>query len=150
VGSGPHEVIEGVEVRVRLEGWARAVLERPRQFAVLATIRADGSAHQAVVWYDLRGDDLVVNSRPERAWPTNLRRDPRFSLLIEDAYEWLAIRGRAQWLDDPDQAREDIIGMARRYHAEDPARAERAVANFRTQSRESFLLHVEHVTEYRD
>jgi PPOX class probable F420-dependent enzyme len=139
-----------VEVRVRLEGWARGVLERPRQFAVLATIGRDGAPHQAVVWYALDGDDLLVNSRPERAWPTNLRRDPRCSLLVEDGYEWLSVRGRAERLDDPEQAKEDIIAMARRYHADDPARAERAIATFRTQSRESFRLHVEHVTEYRD
>jgi PPOX class probable F420-dependent enzyme len=142
--------IDRVEVRVRLEGWAREVLERPRQFAVLSTIKSDGSPHQAVVWYDLRDDAILVNSRPERVWPTNLRRDPRFSLLVEEEYEWLSIRGRAERLDDPEQAREDIIAMARRYHATDPVRAERTIAKFRTQTRESFLLHVEHVTEYRD
>jgi PPOX class probable F420-dependent enzyme len=139
-----------VEVRVRLQGWAREILERPRQFAVLSTIGRDGTPHQAVVWYDLRTDALLVNSRPERVWPTNLRRDPRFSLLVEDGYEWLSVRGQAERLDDPAQAREDIVGMARRYHADDPPRAERSIAKFRTQDRESFLLHVEHVTEYRD
>jgi PPOX class probable F420-dependent enzyme len=135
---------------VRLEGWAREVLERPRQFAVLSTIGRDGAPHQAVVWYDLRGDDVLVNSRPERVWPTNLRRDPRFSLLVEDGYEWLSVRGRAERLEDPVAAREDIIAMARRYHADDAARAERAATGFRAQQRESYLLHPEHVTEYRD
>jgi PPOX class probable F420-dependent enzyme len=139
-----------VEGQVRLEGWAREVLDRPRQFAVLSTNGRDGTPHQAVVWYDLRGDDLLVNSRPERVWPTNLRRDPRFSILVEDGYEWLSIRGSAERLDDAEQAREDIIAMARRYHATEPARAERSIAKFRSQTRESFLLHPERVTEYRD
>jgi PPOX class probable F420-dependent enzyme len=137
-------------VSVRLEGWARELLERPRRFGVLSTISSDGSPHQAVLWYELRGDAVLVNSRPERHWPTNLRRDPRFSFLVEDGYEWVSLRGRAERLDDPGQAREDIIAMARRYHADDPEQAERDVANFRKQIRESFLLRVERVTERRD
>jgi PPOX class probable F420-dependent enzyme len=137
-------------VGVRVEGWARALLERPRRFGVLATVAPDGSPHQAVVWYTLRDDAVLVNSRPERHWPTNLRRDPRFSFLVEDGYEWVSLRGHAQRLDDPDQARDDIAAMARRYHADDPAKAEREVAMFRTQERESFLLHVERITEHRD
>ena len=135
---------------VRLEGWAREVLERPGRFGVLSTIARDGSPHQAVVWYELRGDAVLVNSRPERRWPTNLRRDPRFSFLVEDGYEWVSLRGRAERLTDPAQAQEDIAAMARRYHADDPEKAERLIARFRSQARESFLLHAEHVTERRD
>jgi PPOX class probable F420-dependent enzyme len=137
-------------VSVRLEGWARALLERPRLFGVLSTISPDGSPHQAVVWYELRGDAVLVNSRPERHWPTNLRRDARFGLLVEQGYEWVALRGRAERLTDPTQAVEDIVAMARRYHADDPAEAERDIAKFRAQVRESFLLHVERVIERRD
>ena len=79
---------------MRLEGWAREVLERPERFAVLSTVARDGSPHQAVVWYTLVDDAVLVNSRPERAWPTNLRRDPRYSLLVEDGYDWVSIKGR--------------------------------------------------------
>jgi PPOX class probable F420-dependent enzyme len=135
---------------MRLEGWAREVLERPRRFAVLATITRDGAPRQAVVWYALRGDAIVVNSRPERGWPRDLTRDPRFSLLVEEGYEWVSVRGRAERLTDPGQAQADIAEMARRYHADDPARAERAIAGFRGQERVSFLLHAERVTERPD
>jgi PPOX class probable F420-dependent enzyme len=135
---------------VRLEGWARALLERPRRFGVLSTTMRDGSPHQAVVWYELRGDAVLVNSRPERHWPTNLRRDPRFSFIVDEGYEWVALRGRAERLDDPLRAVEDIIGMAFRYHADDPDHAERQAATFRAQVRESYLLHVERVIERHD
>ena len=135
---------------MRLEGWARQVLERPRRFAVLSTVGRDGAPHQAVVWYTLVEDGVLVNSRPERVWPTNLRRDPRFSLLVEDGYEWVSIRGRAEPLADPAQAVEDIVAMARRYHAAEPAKMERTIAKFRSQARESFLLQVEHVAEHQD
>jgi len=135
---------------VPLEGWAREVFERPGRFAVLSTVGRDGSPHQAVVWYTLVDDAVLVNSRPERAWPTNLRRDPRYSLLVEEGYDWVSIRGRSERLSDPAQAVEDIVAMARRYHAAEPARMERTIAGFRRQARESFLLHVEHVAEHQD
>ena len=135
---------------MRLEGWAREVLERPERFAVLSTVARDGSPHQAVVWYTLVDDAVLVNSRPERAWPTNLRRDPRYSLLVEDGYDWVSIKGRAERLSDPVQAVEDIVAMARRYHATEPAKRERTIAGFRSQARESFLLHVERVAEHQD
>ena len=47
----------------------RHFLETPR-FAVIATINEDGSPHQTVVWYLLRGDDIVMNTascRPDDA-----------------------------------------------------------------------------------
>ena len=70
----------------RIDGWAREMLERQGVFATLATVSADGSPHQAVIWYLVRGDTIVINSAVGRIWPTNLLRDPRCSLAIED---WL-------------------------------------------------------------
>ena len=136
---------------IRLQGWARAMLERPRAFGTLATLATDGSPHQAVVWYALRGDAILVNSAVGRHWPTNLLRDPRFGFVVEDGYDWVGLRGRAEVLTDPDQAQEDIADMARRYHADDPERAERLIRDgFQQQERISFLLHAMAVTEHPD
>jgi PPOX class probable F420-dependent enzyme len=133
---------------VRIEGWAREVLERPGVFGTLSTLQPDGSPLQAVVWYELRGDDLLVNSAVGRHWPGNLQRDPRFSLLVEQGYEFVSIRGVAEALADPQQAQTDIAGLARRYLAADPVAAERLIEDaFRTQHRISFLLHPRAVTE---
>ena len=136
---------------VRLQGWARDMLERPRTFGTLATLATDGSPHQAVIWYGLRGDSILVNSAAGRRWPTNLLREPRFSFMIEDGYAWVTVRGRSEALLDPDQAQEDIAAMARRYHADDPAKAERLIRDrFKQQERISFLLHPAAVTEHPD
>jgi PPOX class probable F420-dependent enzyme len=133
---------------VRIEGWAREVLERPGVFGTLSTLQPDGSPLQAVVWFELRGDDLLVNSAVGRHWPGNLQRDPRFSLLVEQGYEFVSIRGVAEALADPEQAQADIAGLARRYLAADPVAAERLIEDaFRTQQRISFLLHPRAVTE---
>ena len=39
------------------------MLERPRGFGTLATLTADGSPHQAVIWYGLQGDSILVKLR---------------------------------------------------------------------------------------
>ncbi|MEX1296704.1 MAG: pyridoxamine 5'-phosphate oxidase family protein [Candidatus Limnocylindrales bacterium] len=132
----------------RIEGWARAMLERQGVFGTLATVAADGSPFQAVVWYLVRGDTVVVNSRLGRIWPTNLLRDSRGSLVVEDGYEWVGVRGRATAVTDQATAQADIAEMARRYHAAEPDEAERLVRGFERQERISFVIHVDRVTEH--
>lgn len=132
----------------RIDGWAREMLERAGVFGTLATISADGSPFQVVIWYLVRGDSVVVNSKVGRVWPTNLRRDARMSLVVEDGYEWVGIRGRAEAVTDQATAQADIAAMARRYHADDPATAERMVRVFEGQERISFVIHVERVAEH--
>jgi PPOX class probable F420-dependent enzyme len=135
-------------VAERIDGWAREMLEREGVFGTLATVSADGSPFQAVIWYLVRGDTLVVNSKVGRVWPTNLLRDPRVSLVVEDGYEWVGVRGRAEAVTDQPSAQADIAAMARRYHADDPAKAERMVRMFESQERISFIVHVERVTAH--
>src|SRR5436190_23603528 len=66
---------------MKLPEAVRAFLEAPR-FAVLATIREDGSPHLTVVWYGVRGDELIVNTTVPRSKARNIERDPRVSLLV--------------------------------------------------------------------
>jgi len=136
---------------IRITGWAREVLERAGKFGTLATLDSGGAPQQAVIWYALRGDAILVNSAVGRHWPTNLLRDPRCSFVVEDGYEWVGVRGLAEALADPDQAQEDIAAMARRYHADEPQKAERLIrGRFRRQERISFLLHPDAITEHPD
>ena len=132
----------------RIDGWAREMLERVGVFGTLATASADGSPFQAVIWYLVRGDMLVINSKVGRVWPTNLLRDARVSLVVGDGYDWVGVRGRAEAITDQATAQADIAAMARRYHADDPATAERMVRAFEGQDRISFVIHVERVTEH--
>jgi PPOX class probable F420-dependent enzyme len=99
----------------------RAFLEVPRD-ATIATINPDGSPHQAVVWFALDGDELLINSRPHRRWPKNLDRDDRISVAVPDPERpshWVGVKGRAEKLRDGDEAVADIQALARRY-GEDP------------------------------
>lgn len=131
----------------------RAFLDAPR-FATIATVDHDGAPRQAVVWYTLEGDEFIINSRVGRRWPTNLLHDSRvaFSVIDEqDGYRWVGLTGRVSVVDDPATAQADIAGMARRYHADDPARAERLIhRQFERQDRISFRFRVESVVTHFD
>ncbi len=134
---------------VKIQGWAREILDRPESFGTLATVAADGSPHQAVVWYLLRDDSIVVNSAVGRHWPSNLLRDPRCSLLVEAGYEWVSLRGGVEVVTEQQTAQADIAAMARQYHAADPEKGERMIRDvFSQQQRISFVLRPDRVAEH--
>jgi PPOX class probable F420-dependent enzyme len=126
----------------------RDFLAAPR-YAVIATNNPDGSAHQALVWYLLEGDEIVVNSMEGRRWPSNLRRDRWLSVAVNDEESWVRVRGLVQIVDDQPTAQADIAAMARRY--DEPAVAEAAInGQFRHQQRVSFRLRPSNVhAEFR-
>ncbi|HEX7120800.1 MAG TPA: PPOX class F420-dependent oxidoreductase [Gemmatimonadaceae bacterium] len=118
----------------------RAFLEEPR-FAVLATVGVDGTPQQTVMWYELRGDTIMMNTAEGRVKAGNLRKDPRVSLCLEDGYRYVTIYGHAELVEDQERAQADIASLARRYH--DPEQAERMIDGFRTQQRITILVTVE-------
>ncbi len=94
---------------------------RADRFATIATLDPDGLPRQAVVWYRLDGDEIVINSRVGRRWPSNLLRDPRISIAVVDArYRWIGITGTARAITDQTTAQADIAEMARRYNTGEP------------------------------
>ena len=113
-------------------------------WASIATVNEDGSPHQAVIWYLLEGDTVLVNSRQGRRWPLNIERDGRVSLAIHDHAEpehWVGLRGRARLVRIGEAALDDIAKLARRYGDDDPAR-------FRGQERVTFEISIERTYEY--
>ena len=97
----------------------RELLDEPN-YAVVSTLNAGGSIHQTVVWISAEGDRVAVNSAVGRLWPTNLERDPRISVLVQesgDPYHYVEIRGTAtSSLDDAD---EHINALAKKYIGQD-------------------------------
>ena len=123
----------------------RAFLASGRHFATIATIDPDGAPRQAVIWYTLEGDDLIINSAVGRRWPSNLGRDPRVSVAVidaQDGYRWVGLTGVAEVVTDQRTAQADIAAMARHYHADEPDEAERLIRDrFERQERISFRIH---------
>ena len=75
----------------------RDLLEKPNH-AVISTLDPGGSVHSAIVWLSLEDGAVAVNSALGRRWPTNLRRDPRATVLVwdlENPYRYVEVSGRA-------------------------------------------------------
>jgi PPOX class probable F420-dependent enzyme len=130
----------------------RAFLDEAR-FAIISSLDEDGSPRQAAVWYDLEDDDrILLNSRSGRRWCTNLERDPRVSIAVldaEDGYRWVGLTGEVdEVVSEVEQAREDIVALAHRYHPEGPT--ESSIALFRRQPRVTFLVRVTGVHDHLD
>jgi PPOX class probable F420-dependent enzyme len=128
-------------VHVQLRDDVRTFLEEPR-FAVLATVNANGSPQQTVMWYEPRGDTIVMNTRRGRKKDRNLIRDPRASVCIEGGFRYVTLEGVIELVEDPTIAQADIAALARRYH--DPVSAEEMARDvFAPQERVTLLLHVD-------
>jgi PPOX class probable F420-dependent enzyme len=125
---------------------ARAFLAEKR-FAVLATISPDGLPHQTVMWYELRGDDIIMNTAAGRVKDTHLRREMRVSICVEDQYRYVTISGPVELNDDQAVAQDDIRRLAIRYDGEE-AGERQAREVFSKQHRITLRLPIQQVIEY--
>jgi PPOX class probable F420-dependent enzyme len=97
------------------EPTAAELLANGRNLQV-ATVGADGAPHVVTWWYGLAGGDVVCWTQKASRSARNLRRDPRFSALLEgggEAYDRLhgvSIDGSVELVDDRDRLLE--IGTA--------------------------------------
>lgn len=68
-------------------------------YAVLSTLRADGTSHQTVVWVDAEDGDVLVNTAEGRAKPRHMRTNPNVSIAVVDpanGYHSLVVTGKAE------------------------------------------------------
>lgn len=129
-----------------LSSEARHFLEEAR-FAVVATINDDGSPQQTVLWYALRGNEIMLNTKRGRVKDRNLLRDPRLTITVEGGYRFITIRGTGRLVDDQTIAQEDIRQLAIRYDGVETA--ERQVREqFSREERVSIYVPLDRVTEY--
>jgi len=103
--------------RSTLDDRDRALLQG-KNFAHVASFRADGSVHVVPVWVDVDDGQVVLNGARSRGWLRNLERDGRVTINVqnlEDPYEHVEIEGRAVVGEPGDGAEEHIDTMARKY-----------------------------------
>lgn len=126
-----------------LDDATRTFLEE-KYFAVLATLNEDGAPHQSVMWYELIGDRILMNTAAGRIKESNITRDPRVSICVEDEYNYVTINGRAELDYDPERSQADIARLARRYRT--PEKAEEMIPRFRAEKRITIWMSIDHVT----
>ena len=131
---------------MKLADDVRAFLDVPR-FAVMGTVNPDGSPHLTVIWYERRGDEVIVNTTAQRTKTRNLEQDPRASLLVGEAERYVRLDGVARVVATGTQAVADITALGVRYDgAEAAGRQTRNV--WGTQDRVTYALAVRRVYRY--
>lgn len=114
-----------------------------RRFAVLATIGHDGMPQQTVMWYDVRGNQIMMNTTADRVKRGNIRRDPRVSICIEEGYKYVTLWGTVdEIIDEPETAVNDILSLAVRYN---PGTTPADHPQFLGQARQTLLIRIDRI-----
>lgn len=92
-----------------------------RNYAVLATVNADGSPQTSAMWVGRDGDDLLFSTVQGRVKHRNMLRDPRVSVTVldaEDPENYVELRGRVTMT--PDAGRAVDTRLSWKYDGKDP------------------------------
>lgn len=88
-----------------------------KNFAHLATLMPDGSPQSTVVWVDVEGDNVLVNTSEGRVKPNNVRRDKRVAISVfdqENPYKSASVQGEVAEVRK-DGATDHIHKLAKKY-----------------------------------
>jgi PPOX class probable F420-dependent enzyme len=88
-----------------------------KNYASVATLMPDGSPQVSVVWVDIEGDRILVNTAEGRVKPNNVRKDPRVAVSIyaqENPYKSATIQGKVVEMRH-EGAEESIHKLAKKY-----------------------------------
>ena len=97
----------------------KAILDG-KNFPVLATLNADGSAQTSVLWAKRDGDTVIFATLRGRHKERNMARDPRVSVSVfdsENPYNYVEIRGRVEMTEEG--GRELINELSHKYLDQD-------------------------------
>jgi PPOX class probable F420-dependent enzyme len=95
--------------------------DETRAYAYLGTIMSDGSPQVTPVWFNVDGDNLLINSAVGRVKDKNMRRDNRVTLTIADPknmYRYIQARGKIIEIDEAN-GRAHINALAKKYRGLD-------------------------------
>jgi PPOX class probable F420-dependent enzyme len=99
-------------------------LARGKNLATVVTLMPDGQPQALLTWIDTDGENILVNTEPQRQRGRNIRRDPRVTVLIhsdQDPWDWSEIRGHVVETIDGQKARDHIDELSRKYAGRDYA-----------------------------
>ena len=97
-------------------------LAKGPNLATVVTLMPDGQPQALLTWIDTDGDELLVNTEPQRQRARNVARDPRVTVLIHSAespWDWAEVRGHVSGTTDGQVARDHIDELSNRYLGHD-------------------------------
>jgi len=92
-----------------------------RVYPVLVTLMPDGQPQAQVVWADLEGDRILINTEASRQKARNMQRNPRVTLVWvdpKDAHRFVEIRGVVELVSYEDGV-ETINRLSQKYDGRD-------------------------------
>ena len=110
----------GASMGIRLSESAIRLIDG-RNYAVLATVNADGSPQTSVMWVGRDEDDLLFSTVAGRVKHRNMVRDPRVSVTVIDSTDpenYVELRGIASIT--PDSGRRVDTELSWKYDGKDP------------------------------
>jgi PPOX class probable F420-dependent enzyme len=96
----------------------RAFLMKGTRTAKVATIRRDGRAHVAPVWFVLDGDDVIFTTGADSVKGKTIRHDSRVSICVDDdtpPFAFVIVDGTAAISHDMDELRRWATALGGRY-----------------------------------
>jgi PPOX class probable F420-dependent enzyme len=97
-------------------------LAKAPTLASVVTLMPDGQPQALLTWIDTDGENLLVNTEPQRQRSRNVRRDPRVTVLLhssDDPWDWGEVRGHVVETIGGQQARDHIDELSRKYVGKD-------------------------------
>ncbi|HEY1584051.1 MAG TPA: PPOX class F420-dependent oxidoreductase [Polyangia bacterium] len=97
------------------------IMTSNKAYAHLATLMPDGTPQVTPVWFDMKGDKVLVNTARGRVKDKNMQKNAAVALSITDPdnpYRHVAIRGRIANITE-EGANEHIDRMAKKYLGKD-------------------------------
>jgi PPOX class probable F420-dependent enzyme len=101
-----------------------ARLAKGTNLATVFTLMPDGQPQALLTWVDTDGENVLVNTEPQRQRGRNIRRDPRVTVLLhsaQDPWDWAEVRGHVIERIDGQKARDHIDELSRKYVGRDYA-----------------------------
>ena len=89
---------------------------RGQVFGAVATLKQDGAPQTSIVWLDTDGENVLFNTRLERAKAKHIERDPRVTVVVFDpaqVYDYFEVEGTAELITDG--AAEHVHELSRKY-----------------------------------
>jgi hypothetical protein len=86
----------------------------------VGTISSDGSPHVTPTWYVYEDGKFTITTAERAVKVQNIRRDNRVSLLIDDAYKYVIVKGRAE-INKRRDVQKETARLAVRYLGEEGA-----------------------------
>ena len=114
----------------------------------VATFGPDGNIHLVAMWYGFLDGVAVIETFGKSQKVKNLRRDPRFTLLVEDGETYETLRGveqvgRAEIIEDPDVVVASCRSVLGRYHDFEKPEDLDLAAEMAANKRVAIKLHVD-------